>query len=219
LENISNAVGIPMISDMTPRDKSDAVSVFAAPQAVFNYSANSDFTVELEDEVKTFKLQLKSFTAICEGKKLKGTLEWNDTNDAVTFMPSETLPEEKEIKVTVEVSFDEKVDGSYRTVITNGKPASEKMEITFVTDKAPDHIPLENIAYMYPVLDQQNFYSKEYKKGYVKLITPQNYLFDKGYDMRAEFVSTTSGRGERTDLSYNKSKATVFYDLPDMDPG
>src|SRR5690606_17724974 len=90
LENISNAVGIPMISDMTPRDKSDAVSVFAAPQAVFNYSANSDFTVELEDEVKTFKLQLKSFTAICEGKKLKGTLEWNDTNDAVTFMPSET---------------------------------------------------------------------------------------------------------------------------------
>src|SRR5690606_7935342 len=97
------------------------------------------------------------------------------------------------------------------------KPATEKMEITFVTDKAPDHIPLENIAYIYPVLNQQNFYPKEYKKGYLKLITQQNYLFDRGYEMRAEFVSITSGQGERTKLSYNKSKAMVLYDLPDMD--
>ncbi len=216
LEGINNAVGVPMISDVTPRDKSDDVSVFAAPLAVFNYAANSDFTVELDEGRRTFKLQLKNFTVTSGGQQLEGELEWNDTNDAVTFKPAETLPSEKEVKVVVEVSFDEKIGGSYQTMVAEGKPVIEKKEISFVTDRAPDHIPFENIAYMYPVLEQQSFYPEEYDKGYVKMITPQNYLFNSGYEMRAEFVSTANGQGIRTDLSYDQSKATVFYDVPEM---
>tara|TARA_R110000868_G_scaffold271087_1_gene530586 strand:+ start:8645 stop:13639 length:4995 start_codon:yes stop_codon:yes gene_type:complete len=217
LENINSAVGVPMISDITPKDGGDDVSVFAAPQAVFNYAANEDFTVQLDEGNKTFKLRLKSFTVTSEGRQLEGELEWNDTNDAVTFKPAETLPSEKEVKVVVEVSFDQKIGGSYQTVIQNGKPAVEKLEATFKTDKAPDHIPLENIAYMYPVLEQQSFYPEEYDKGYVKMKTPQNYLFDSGYEMRAEFVAKNTGQGIRTNLSYDRGKATVFYDIPDMD--
>ena len=216
LENINNAVGVPMISDVTPRDKSDDVSVFAAPQAVFNYAANSDFTVELDEGRRTFKLQLKNLTVTSEGQQLEGELEWNDTNDAVTFKPAETLPSEKEVKVVVEVSFDEKIGGSYQTMVAEGKPVIEKKEITFVTDRAPDHIPLENIAYMYPVIEQESFYPEEYDKGYVKMITPQNYLFESGFEMRAEFVSTNTGQGVRTNLSYDRSKGTAFYDVPEM---
>ncbi|WP_282053710.1 hypothetical protein [Maribacter luteus] len=216
LVGINNTVGVPMISDVTPKDKSDDVSVFAAPQAVFNYAANHDFTVDLEDGRRTFKLQLKNFTVTSEGQQLEGELEWNDTNDAVTFKPAETLPSEKEVKVVVEVSFDEKIGGSYQTMMENGNPVIEKQEATFTTDLAPDHIPLENIAYMYPVMEQQSFYPEEYDKGYVKMITPQNYLFNSGYEMRAEFSSTATGQGIRTNLSYDQSKATVFYDVPEM---
>ncbi|MBC8766598.1 hypothetical protein H4O18_01205 [Arenibacter sp. BSSL-BM3] len=215
LENINNAVGVPMISDVTPKDNSDDISVFTAPQAVFNYAANSDFKVELDDGVRTFKLQLKNFAVTSEGEQLKGELKWNDTNDAVTFKPNETLPSEKEVKVVVEVSFDEKIGGSYQTMVENGKPVIEKKEITFKTDRAPDYIPLENIAYMYPVIDQQSFYPEEYDKGYVKMKTPQNYLFDSGFETRAEFFSTTSNQGTRTNLTYDRSKATVIYEVPE----
>ncbi|MCK0147427.1 hypothetical protein MWU78_17360 [Arenibacter sp. F26102] len=215
LENINNAVGVPMISDVTPKDNSDDISVFTAPQAVFNYAANSDFKVELDDGVRTFKLQLKNFTVTSEGEQLKGELEWNDTSDAVTFKPNETLPSEKEVNVVVEVSFDEKIGGSYQTLVENGKPVIEKKEITFKTDRAPDYIPLENIAYMYPVIYQQSFYPEEYSKGYVKMKTPQNYLFDSGFETRAEFVSMTSNQGTRTNLTYDRSKATVFYEVPE----
>ncbi len=215
LENINNAVGVPIISDVTPKDKSNAISVFTAPQAVFNYSANSDFKVDLDDGVRTFKLQLKNFIVTSEGEQIKGELEWNDSNDAVTFKPNETLPSEKEIKVVIEVSFDEKIGNSYHTMVENGKSIIEKKEITFKTDRAPDYIPLENIAYMYPVIDQQSFYPEEYNKGYVKMKTPQNYLFDSGFETRAEFVSMTSNQGTRTNVSYNKSKATVFYEVPE----
>ncbi|MDO6515856.1 hypothetical protein [Zobellia uliginosa] len=216
LENINDTIGVPMISDVTPRDGDDDVSVFAAPQAVFNYAANSDFTVDLEEGVRTFKLQLKNFTVTSEGKKIKGTLEWNDTNDAVTFKPERPLPSEQEVKVSVEVSFDEKIDGIYKTMTEDGKPVIEKKEISFVTDKAPDHIVWENVAYLYPVKEQRNFYPKEYKKGYVKMIQPQDNLFNKDFEIRAEFVSRASGQGVRTPVSYDKNKGTVFFDIPDL---
>ena len=215
LEGISDSVGVPIISDVTPRDNSDDVSVFAAPQAVFNYAANTEFTVNLDDNVRTFKLQLQDFKVTSEGQELDGILEWNDTNDAVTFKPTETLPSEKEVKVVVEVSFDEKIGGSYQTMIEDGAPVIERAESTFMTDKAPDYIPLENIAYTYPVLDQQSFYPEEYDTGYVKMITAQNYLFNSGFEMRAEFVAP-NGQGERTNISYDQSKATVFYDIPTL---
>src|SRR5690606_31854363 len=55
LENINTAVGVPMISDVTPRNKSNDISVFTAPQAIFNYAANSDFSVEMDKGPRTFK--------------------------------------------------------------------------------------------------------------------------------------------------------------------
>lgn len=151
LENINNTVGVPMISDVTPRDGDDDISVFTAPQAVFNYAANSDFTVNLEDGVRTFKLQLQKFSVTSQGSEIKGELEWNDTNDAVTFKPERPLPSEKEVKVLVEVSFDEKIGGAYKTMVENGKPVLETMEIKFITDKEPDHIVWSNVNYVYPV--------------------------------------------------------------------
>jgi hypothetical protein len=64
-------------------------------------------------------------------------------------------------------------------------------------------------------MDQKSFYPEEYKKGYVKMITPQNYLFESGFEMRAEFFSTGNGQGVRTNLTYDKAKATIFFDVPD----
>ncbi|WP_343488163.1 hypothetical protein [Allomuricauda sp. d1] len=214
LENIADAVGVPIISDVTPRDKSDDVSVFTAPQAVFNYATNQDFSVELDGGQRTFKLQLKNFKMTSQGNTISGELEWNDTNDAVTFKPEETLPSEKEVKVTVEVSFDEKIGGSYQTLIEDGKPVVEKREVVFTTDRAPDYIPWENIAFLYPVPEQRSFHPEEFKKGYVQLITGQNYLFEGGFEMRGEFVA--NGQGKRTDLSYSASQKQVVFDIPEM---
>ncbi|PKA97999.1 hypothetical protein B0O79_1679 [Flavobacteriaceae bacterium MAR_2009_75] len=216
LENINNTVGVPMISDVTPRDGDDDISVFTAPQAVFNYAANSDFTVNLEDGVRTFKLQLQKFSVTSQGSEIKGELEWNDTNDAVTFKPERPLPSEKEVKVLVEVSFDEKIGGAYKTMVEDGKPVLETMEITFVTDKEPDHIVWSNVNYVYPVREQRNFYPEEYKIGYVKMNQPQDNLFNKGFEIRAEFVQKISGQGERTNVKYDQNKGMVFFDIPEM---
>ena len=217
LEGISNTIGVPMISDLTPHDNTDDASVFSAPQAVFNYAVNSDFTVDLEGGTRTFKLQLTNFSVTSEGQAIDGELEWNDTNDAVTFKPTETLPSEKEVTAVVEVSFDEKINGSYQTMTEDGQPVVERVESSFVTDEAPDHIVWGNVDYVYPVREQQNFYPREYNKGYIKMGQGQNYLFDSGYEMRAEFVPNY-GEGIRSTVQYDRANATVFYDIPpDLD--
>ncbi len=216
LENVGDAVGVPIISDVSPADGNQKIDVFTAPQAVFNYQANKEFVVETVEGVKKFRLQLKQFTLTSEGKELEGKLEWNDTNDAVTFFPRKTLPSQKKVTATVEVSFEQKIFDTFVTLTENGKPVTEKREVTFTTDKAPDHITWNNIAYMYPVPKQKNFHPEEYKTGYVKLKQNQDYLFDSRYSIKGEFKSPT-GVIRRTNASYDMEKAIVYFPVPEID--
>ncbi|NJB38191.1 hypothetical protein [Croceivirga sp. JEA036] len=215
LSNIAEGVGVPIISDVQPNNGADDVSVFAAPQAVFNYAINEEVTVDLAEGQKTFRIHLDTFKVTHLGQEIDGVTEWNDSKDAITFKPEETLPSKEDIKVLVEVSFEERVNGAFRPLLENGSPVKEKKEIVFQTDEAPDHIPFENIEYIYPVVDQGQFYPEEYKTGYLKMITTQDYLFQGEYEMRAEFIA--NGQGIRTDLSYDRANKLVFFDIPDMD--
>jgi len=214
LENINPFTEVPIISDLTPQSGSDDVDVFTAPQAVFNYAIEQPFTIDTSEGQQTFKINLKSFEVKSEGKTIAGSLEWNRDSDAVTFIPDEVLPSKKDVVATVEVTFQEKVNGQWQVIIQNGKPAVEKRESKFNTDVAPDYIPLENIAYMYPVLDQQNFYPDEFDKGYIKLKRGQTYLFDGGYTIKAQI--NENGTATRTNLGYNSADRMVNFDLPSM---
>ncbi len=214
LENINPFTEVPIISDLTPQSGSDDVDVFTAPQAVFNYAIEQPFTIDTSEGQETFKINLKSFELKSEGKIIAGSLEWNSNSDAVTFIPEEVLPSKKEVIATVEVTFQERVNGNWQVIMQNGKPGVEKRESKFITDVAPDHIPLENIAFMYPVIGQQNFYPDEFDKGYVKLKRGQTYLFDGGYTIKAQI--NENGTAIRTNLGYNSADKMVNFDLPEM---
>jgi len=214
LENINPFTEVPIISDLTPQSGLDDVDVFTAPQAVFNYAIEQPFTIDTSEGQQTFKISLKTFELKSEGKVIAGELEWNNDADALTFLPDEVLPSKKEVIATVEVTFQEKVNGNWQVIMQNGSPAVEKRESKFVTDIAPDYIPMENIAYMYPVIDQKNFYPKEYDKGYIKLIRGQTYLFEGGYTIKAQ--TNENGNAIRTDLSYNSANKMLNFNLADM---
>ncbi|TQO39254.1 hypothetical protein GQ41_3926 [Arenibacter algicola] len=215
LENMGNVVGVPIISDVTPADKTSKASVHSAPQAVFNYAINKDFTVNYEGKRSTYKIQLKDFKVTSEGKEIVGDIQWNETFDAVTFVPFDILPSKKDVSVVVEVSFDEKIGSSYQTMMNDGKLVVEKREITFTTDQAPDYIEWGNVVLTYPVKEQSNFYPEEYNKGYIQLKSGRPDLFNNGYQMRAEIASGT-GIVKRTNLNYDAGKKLVVFDIPEM---
>lgn len=215
LDNVSPLGGIKMITDLTPKDGDADIDVFAAPQAAFAMRVNEPIVIPEDDGDKTYKVILEKFVITDEtGNKIVGELEWGRMNDRATFISDDILPPDTKLKVSVEVSFQERVSGVFKTIMVDGQKAMEKEERNFTTGGAPDYIPLHNIQYAYPVVDQKHFYRDEYNSGYIQLQRGQDYLFDNSqWESRAKFTNET-GEYEEADFNYNTSENKVSYTLP-----
>ncbi|MBC9932772.1 hypothetical protein [Chitinophaga qingshengii] len=208
----SSPVDVKIISDLTPKTGSDKIDVFAVPQAAFNMKLNKAFDVDGDDGAKTYRIKLDEFTVTEEGKTIPGTLKWNDNNDVVSFYSKEVLPPQKQLQALVKVSFEELKGGSWQTVYMNGKKSEEVETVNFTTATAPDYIPLNNIAYAYPVVDQRNLYRNEYDRGYIRLKRGQTYLFDSRW--KYELRMSVAGSTQVTSVGYNSEAQELGYDLP-----
>ncbi|MEN8122995.1 MAG: hypothetical protein ABFS35_21830, partial [Bacteroidota bacterium] len=132
--------GIEVIAETTPNSGSTDVNVFNAAQAVFNMPIDKTFElVDLDDQKKSFKIVLDHFKITDSGKEVQGNLEWNAENDVVAFNSFEILPPQKKLKLEVQVSFKEKINGRWEPVMANGQNIVESMESTFTTGEAPDY--------------------------------------------------------------------------------
>ena len=205
-----------MISDVAPGDGDSEISVFTMPQATFNVSLDTSFEAEDDTGMHTYRVQLKSFTVRSDkGEVINGTLKWNSSKDAVSFHAKEVLTPNTTLTAQVEVCFDELVNGVWKTVFTSGKEAIETKSCTFSTGGAPDNIPLQNVAWSYPVVGQKYFLTGESRKGFTQLQFGQKYLFERGFDYTLMFIDR-NGREITTDFSYNEQENRLEYTLPEM---
>ncbi len=217
LDNASPLGGIKMITDLTPKDGKGDVDVFAAPQAAFAMRVNEPIVIPEDDGDKHYKVILEQFAITdATGKEIKGTLEWGRMNDRATFISDDILPPDTPLKVTVSVSFQERVNGVYQTILEDGQKAIEKEERSFTTGGAPDHIPLHNIQYAYPVVEQQFVYKDEHPTGYIQLQRGQDYLFDAAqWESRVKVVDATGAFSEAA-FGYQTGANKVTYTLPKL---
>jgi hypothetical protein len=213
-----NPLGIKVIADMTPKEAGEA-DVFSAPQVAFNFPVDRDIPLMDETGNKTFRVNLDRFVLKHNGKELAGKLEWTAGKDAVAFHSAEILPPKATIEAYAKVSFSEWKGGTWQTVYMDGKKAEEERSIRFTTGTAPDNIPLHNIEYAYPVVDQRNFYRAESNKGYVQLKRGQTYLFNvPGYKMEL-FLQKEKGASQMANYSYDSVNRRIQYDLPQLELG
>lgn len=207
--------GIKLITDITPKEGTNEVDVFAAPQATFSMKINEPIIIPEDKGDKTYKVILEKFAMIDEnGKEIEGELEWNYMKDRATFISTDILPPNAKMKVQVEVSFQEKIEGIYKTILDEGKKAVEFEERSFTTGTAPSEIPLHNIKYSYPVVDQKQFYKDEYKTGYVQLKRGQDYLFNDPQWVNKVKVINANGKESLMAMNYNLGANKVSYTLP-----
>jgi hypothetical protein len=78
-------VDMYMISDLSPTDHSNDVSVFTAPQATFSMPVGKAFDVQDDNGEKTYRIQLKDFI-LSDGQNIAGKLKWNTSKDASLFL-------------------------------------------------------------------------------------------------------------------------------------
>ncbi|MDR2129896.1 MAG: hypothetical protein LBP56_01785 [Odoribacteraceae bacterium] len=205
-----------MISDIAPSDKDSDISVFATPQVTFTTALDTQFQAEDDRGINTYRVRLKAFTLQSDGGEvIPGTLKWNSDKNAVTFQAKEVLPPYANLTARVEVCFDKFSNGKWSTVYTANKEAVETRECTFTTGGAPDNIPLENIVYSYPVVDQRYFLTAEYREGAVQLQFGQKYLFERGFDYKLAFTGE-DGEPVAADFRYNEQANRIEYSLPKL---
>jgi hypothetical protein len=215
--------GISMIAGISPTNGEKVVSVFKAPRAVFNMPIDQPF--EIKDETnksRTYRIKLNQFNILPVGSWFKpqdliaGSISWNEKHDVATFKPKNTLPENKTLAASVELSFEERKNGEWTTVKKDGKATSEKLNITFTTDAAPKYIPLENVSVGNPQVKQFNYYKSESTTNFVKLNCGQPDLFVTGntWELKAKITSVSGSYSSYTTINYDNSKNQVNYTLP-----
>ena len=209
--------GIKVISDVKPTDNAENIDVFNVPQAAFNMKINESFELEDDAGVKTYRILLDEFTVSNAGTAINGDIEWNSSNDVANFVSFDILPPNTQLDISVKVSFQERINGIWTTITENGQPAQEVETRTFTTGEAPDYIPLTNIEYCYPVIDQKYFYKGERNTGYVKLKRGQGYLFNPETDWTQSIRFANNGNTQNiTQISYDSTNKTVNFNLPTL---
>ena len=209
--------GMKIISDVSPSDKSNNVDVFISPQASFNLEIDKPIVIPEDDGDHTYIVKLDKFQiSDLKGNLIEGKSSFGKTNDIIDFLPKETLPPNTQYKVLVEVSFQELKNGTYQTVMVDGKKAVEIEERTFTTGTAPEHIPDKNILYAYPVLDQQNYFTEESKEAFIQLKQGQAYLFET--ENWNTSLHLTDRNGEKITLTphYDVANQLLRFDIPKL---
>ncbi|RZS93567.1 hypothetical protein [Aquimarina brevivitae] len=216
--------GLKIIADVNPADNAANVDVFTVPQVGFNMKifdptrmndpTKSIFEFEDDEGIAKYRIDLADFQFTNAGSPVAGEVTWNETRDLLSFTPTEVLPAETSLELSVSVRFKKWQNENWIDVMQDGQLAMESETKTFTTGLAPTSIPLRNITYSYPVIDQQYFYKNEYDKAYVKLNQGQAYLFDSldGYTFRALFETDISS--EESSVSYDVADKMVIIPLP-----
>ena len=178
---------------------------------------NEAFVITEDTGDVTYKVILEKFKVFDGTTEIPGKFEWNSMKDKVNFVSTDILPPKKELKVQVQVSFQKMINGIFQSIKVDGKVATEYEERLFSTGGAPNYIPLNNIQYSYPVVDQKYFLEEEYPKGYIQLKRGQDYLFDDAsWETSVKVNEDGNSNAKATAFNYDTSSNEVFYDLPDI---
>jgi hypothetical protein len=202
-----------IISEMTPANSANEVSVFTYPQVMFRMPVDKQFEItDINDKVSSYRIRFLDYSISYNNKpaqKISGKIEWNKTKDVLTFIPNKMLPPTNKLKAIVSVTFEEKYsNNSWKKV------QDSKMEVVFTTAKEPNCITDNNILYTYPVIGQRYFHPGESKEAYVQLKYDQSSLFTP--DKNPELRIISGNKIIKIPFTYNTGSKCIKFTLPQL---
>jgi hypothetical protein len=172
--------GEDVIAELTPVTGEKDISVFAAPQALFNVPVEVEMEIE-EDNVKgTYKATLEEFSLKYKdsGRAVAVKSKFSSDNSVCMLDPAEPFESQKDVEVYAKVGFKKKINNNWVYVLgDDGSPLYEERKEEFRTGDRPKEILPEHVKYTYPVVRQYNFYPGEYHNGYLMVAQNYSYLF------------------------------------------
>jgi hypothetical protein len=163
---------------LTPVTGDKDISVFAAPQAIFNVPVEVEMEIEEENTKGVYKVTLEEFSLKYKGTGIKvtGATKFNSDKTVCMIDPADPFESQKDMEVYAKVGIKKKISDTWVYVLDdNGNPLYEEKKEAVRTGDRPKEIQPEHVKYSYPVSRQYNFYPDEYKNGY--LMASQNYAY------------------------------------------
>ena len=215
LDGDYSPLDFPIISDLSPKTGEEDVDVFFSPQGTFSVGIGVPFEVEDEEgNPQTYRVSLEDFfIKDTNGQKVVGDVKWARDKESAVFESFEILPPYSDLTAEVSVNFEEWKSGRWEVVTQDGKKTRESKTVKFKTGNAPNYIPLSNIEYCYPVVEQNNFFINETDQGYVQLKKGQDYLFPENFRYNTKFTDTKDNNLE-SDFRYETSERRIGFALP-----
>lgn len=198
---------LAIISDIKPALQSGEVSVFAVPQVAFNVPVRKPFSMLNNfDEVETYRVEVDGISLLYDKTVIGGVTEVSGDGTTAVLNLRDILPPVTTLSATAKVHI-ERQNGAIWVPLED----SELKTTSFTTGVAPDYIPWENVAYAYPVREQDHFLPKEAPGGYIKLKRGQPYLFS---DQIAVRVVAEDGQALQTTFAYDSVMAQLNFTIP-----
>lgn len=215
INNSNPLQGFSVITDCSPKSGENDVDVFANPQASFLIAPGAEFQLKDNSEkLRTFRVKFNHFRITADNTTISGTQNFNEDGDVVSLVPDEILPGKKQLKLTVKITFEEKINQTWEVVKYNGADLTESKELSFTTGVAPDYIPEKNVVYSYPLKDQFNFYKNEYTNGYIQLKQGQSYLLLQSDNWNYTGKLEKGGVKSNFTFQYDPANKRVNYTMP-----
>ena len=211
-------VGIEFIGETSPDNNTNTdVDVFLKPQATFNIPIGEQIHMEDEDgNTHFYRSTLAEFSVKdANGSSIIGTEQWNGENNVVALRPEDVLPGTTELTLTVKLQFETKTPSTDWVTLTqgNGTAVEESRTVNFITGIPPNYVPVDNIAYSYPVNRQLNFHKSESDVGNIQLKQGQDYLFsDATYASKVRYIQNSTTIAQ-SDVVYNNQANRLSFPI------
>ncbi len=213
LPKLSPFNNLAVISDLKPVQDERDVNVYALPQAAFSMPIRE---VQIS-ATELYKIELESFTLKSGNTVLAGDLEWNEDRTSIILKPHDVLPPQKTLTVSATLRFFEKNNGVWKPLLDEkNQPLKETLSRTFKTGDRPKTLPIAEVKYNYPVIDQQNFYLQESLEGYIQLNRDHGFLFDVANNDYFVRFETSKGVDFSQKMRYNAAAKRIEWTIPKL---
>ncbi len=205
---------IPIIEEIRP-EQNEKTSVFAAPQASFNFPMNE--TIILKDKKgkkRTVKFKVLSAKIKKGNSVIGGKYHFNTSRTGITFLANNTLPQKTTLTFEVRTNCKEYKNGKWTVIKTEIK------SVTFKTAITPDYIDPENVIKAYPQIGQRYFLQDDNIYGDVTVGLSQCYLLDKKedskftYDYKLQIRNVENGSKQM--VSFTCTGKNFRYKMPKL---
>ncbi len=221
---------LPIISDLSPEDNADDISIAANPSAAFNFPVDEDFDVtntndKGETVLNTIHIDVTGFTlatsddqTILADLNSNQNLSFTSEMKLATLYTSTALDPQTDYTVTVSVKAYQVKNGTKVPLSYKNKPVEETRVIHFKTGDCLHRLD-ENAGTLlgsYPFKNQRYFLQNEQKTGFIQL--DKNYpclINDPGYTLLAQFVSYQSpSQTTVKEVSVQQSGNQLTFQIP-----